>query len=214
MKCVAPFSSGWSPLFACWTASARHRLASSRRSRALRSPQLSQVPSPRTSPEEPHAPSPSLSATLTAHRSPLTFHPFDELQPGYVGMTVTPAAAAAVVVSAAALPLRHRGGSLTSSRAHPDLSSALLARCSPLELEGWSKVPVAATETRPLSDFYPGAPSILFAVSVSGWPERVCDLRNARLAENYVEIYTAHSCATTRSGTAALPPSSKTAAVA
>ena len=167
MKCVLPFSSGWSPLSACWTASARHRLASSRRSRALRSPQLSQVPSPRTSPENlmhphPHSQPPS---PVTAHLSPFT--PLTSCNLA-MGMTVTPAAAAVVVP-----PPHYRcAAGAALSRAH-ELILISRARCSlgaaRSELAGWSKVSVAATETRPLSDFYPGAPPILYAVRrVSG----------------------------------------------
>ena len=156
----------------------------------------------------PHSQPPS---PLTAHLSPFT--PLTSCNLA-MGMTVTPAAAA-VVVSAAALPLRRRGGSLTSSRAHPDLSSALLARCSPLELEGWSKVPVAATETRPLSDFYPGAPPILFAVSVSGWLRTgLRPTQRAARRELRRDLHRALLRYYAERRTAALPPSSKTAAVA
>jgi len=107
----------------------------------------------------PHSQPPS---PLTAHLSPFT--PLTSCNLA-MGMTVTPAAAAVVVP-----PPHYRcAAGAALSRAH-ELILISRARCSlgaaRSELAGWSKVSVAATETRPLSDFYPGAPPILFAVSV------------------------------------------------
>ena len=94
---AAPVYSSSSPPSAPWTASARHRLACSRLTRALRSPQLSQVSSRLASPRlarhprnltahlSPFTLTPSPSLTVTAHRSPLTSftlahpHPTDKL---------------------------------------------------------------------------------------------------------------------------------------